>query len=315
MSDELMHTGGGTFDPTEENVYFIAANTERLEHAFRTNHHLLVAVNELAGPDSLAFFLRAIQNPEKRIFLDSGVFNLAMTYARKHEVSHDVGLSMAPEEIDGFSDLFDQYVDLVRTHGDHLWGYIEIDQGGRENKIRTRARLEALGLRPIPVYHPLNDGWDYFDYLAQRYDRICFGNIVKADRATRIRLIATAWERHRKYPHVWIHLLGLTPNEWLNAFPVNSGDSSSWMAPIRWTRFTVYCDGASAGEMERGYRYILGGDAQALDGSQQATALSAYQARMGMLSWRAHMQALSDLGITKYPEPTREVTCASSSQR
>ena len=62
--------------------------------------------------------------------------------------------------------------------------------------------LEQMGLRPIPVYHPFNDGWDYFDYLAERYDRICFGNVVQADRETRKRLVATAWERHRKYPHL-----------------------------------------------------------------------------------------------------------------
>jgi hypothetical protein len=30
---------------------------------------------------------------------------------------------------------------------------------------------------------------------------------VQADRFTRIRLIATAYERKRKYPHLWIHLL------------------------------------------------------------------------------------------------------------
>ena len=58
---------------------------------------------------------------------------------------------------------------------------VEVDQGGRENKIKTRARLEKMGLRPIPVYHPLNDGWDYFDYLAENYDRICMGNVVNAE--------------------------------------------------------------------------------------------------------------------------------------
>ena len=61
-------------------------------------------------------------------------------------------------------------------------------------------QAESLGLKPIPVYHPLLDGWDYFDELAAQYDRICFGNIVQAPAATRIRLLHTLWERHRRYP-------------------------------------------------------------------------------------------------------------------
>jgi hypothetical protein len=52
--------------------------------------------------------------------------------------------------------------------------------------------LEQMGLRPIPVYHPFNDGWHYFDYLAERYDLVCFDNVVQADRETRKRLVATA---------------------------------------------------------------------------------------------------------------------------
>src|SRR5579884_1416889 len=168
----MIHTGGGTFDPREKNIYFLASNTDRMEWGYPMHDHLLVAVNELEGAESMEFLKRATSDPMKRIFLDSGVFNLAMTFAKKHNVSHDVALSMAPDEIEGFKELFEKYVDLVRTYGKRLWGYIEIDQGGRDNKIKTRAKLEALGLRPIPVYHPFSDGWDYFDYLAERYDRI-----------------------------------------------------------------------------------------------------------------------------------------------
>jgi hypothetical protein len=304
---KVIRTGGGTFDPTEQNVYFIAANTERLEHGIQANNYVLVAVNELAGQDSMRFFVTCVHDPQKRVFLDSGVYNLATTYARKHGVSMDVGLSTNPSDMEDFEPLFEQYVDIVRTYGDRLWCYIEIDQGGRENKIKTRTRLEKLGLRPTPVYHPLNDGWDYFDYLAERYDRICFGNIVHANSVTRKKLIATAWERHRKYPHLWIHLLGLTPNQWLNAFPINSGDSSSWLHAIRWTEFPAYCSGHAFGVLERGFRYILGSDPSSLSGSIQATKFSAYRAHMDMLTWRGYLGDLSALGIEVYPPPHKEV--------
>ena len=109
----------------------------------------------------------------------------------------DEVLSMAPEKLDGFDSLFDKYVRIIKEIGEESWGYIEIDQGGKDNKIKTRDRLHKLGFNPIPVYHPLVDGWDYFDYLAERYDRICLGNIVQAQNETRKRLLATMWERKR----------------------------------------------------------------------------------------------------------------------
>ncbi len=307
----VIRTGGGTFDPHEENVYFIASGDEQLAIAEEVHHHLLIAVNEIESSESLACLDRWTKDNRKRIFLDSGVFNLSMSYARNHNVSMDTALSLDPTEIDGFDKLWEQYVSLVLKYGDKLWGYIEIDQGGRENKIKTRARLEALGLRPTPVYHPLNDGWDYFDYLAERYDRICFGNIVKANASTRQRLIATAWERHRKYPNLWIHFLGLTPNQWLNAMPLNSGDSSSWLHPIRWTVYPSSCDGQQFSEMGRGYRYLLqkdGGETHAENGSAKAIKLCGYKSRMDMLTWRRHMNDLISLGFEKYPAPQCEVT-------
>lgn len=194
---------------------------------------LLIAVNELEAATSVAQVKRHAE-AGKHVFIDSGVFNLTNVHARRHNVCMDEALTLAPEQIDGFEDLFVRYVELVRDLGDKIWGYIEIDQGGRENKIKTRAKLEALGLRPIPVYHPFNDGWDYFDHLAENYDRICLGNVVQADIETRKRLIATAWERRRRYPNLWIHALGLTPSVLTTAFPINSCDSSTWVSANRW---------------------------------------------------------------------------------
>ena len=143
---------------------------------------------------------------------------------------------MAPEEIDHFEWLYDIYVEVCTELGDQLWGYSELDQGGRENKVRTRHQLEGLGLKPIPVYHPLNDGWSYFDDLAQEYDRICYGNLVQANGYIRKRLLATAYERHIAYPDLFIHFLGLTPNELQMSLPFDSADSSAWTAPFRWNR-------------------------------------------------------------------------------
>ena len=223
------HTAG-RWDPNGWPVYFGASTLGTLELAQDLNH-ILVAVNEVSERevDHVEKLAR-----ERYVLLDSGVYWLSTQHAAKHNVTMDVALSLAPTEIDGFDKLFSRYVKLATALGNNLWGYIEVDQGGRENKIKTRAKLEGMGLSPIPVYHPFNDGWDYFDYLAENYDRICMGNVVNADASTRKRLVATAWERRRKYPHLWIHLLGLTPSELTVAFPMNSCDSSTWVANVRW---------------------------------------------------------------------------------
>jgi hypothetical protein len=159
---------------------------------------------------------------------------LATQHADAHGMTMNEALGLAPTDIDGFDQLFDAYVRTVQRYERTLWGYIEIDQGGCANKRKTRARLEAMGLRPIPVYHPLNDGWDYFDELAQQYDRICLGNVVMASSEQRKRLLSTVWERRRKYPHLWIHALGMTPNDVGVAYPMNSFDSSAWLSGVRY---------------------------------------------------------------------------------
>lgn len=225
-------TTGGRFDRDEHLLYFLATSPDLL---LRTNYpQVLVAVNELNSKKRLDQFDRLLDN--NKVLLDSGIFNLAMTHARTHNTTHDQGLAMPPEEIDGFGELWDLYGSVVTKYADRLWGVIELDQGGVANKPRTRARIEKeFGIIPMPVYHPLLDGWDYYDTIASEYDRICFGNLVKASVPVRLRLQWTAAERGRRYPYLWTHMLGVTPNQNLIGMDFRgSCDSSSWIANLRW---------------------------------------------------------------------------------
>lgn len=222
-------TGGGRFDPSVEQVYFLAGT--HLTTIGEIHPWNLIATNDV-NETKLRELEGRLDNGNF-VFFDSGVFWLTQQHMKKHGVTMDQALALRPDEIDGFDWLWDTYVKTVKAYEDRLWGYIELDQGGAENKRKTRAKLEALGLRPIPVYHPLNDGWDYFDELCEQYDRICFGNIVQARPQARRHLLATLWERRRKYPDVWIHVLGLTPNEVTTSYPPSSCDSSSWVFAVR----------------------------------------------------------------------------------
>lgn len=228
-----MKTTGGSWDPADWPTYFLASNMACLRAVADLTTHKLLAVNELRAASDLAEVDRFIASGS-RVLIDSGVFSLAAEHGRKHDMPVTEAIALDPDQVDGFGELLESYLRVVRRFGARSWGYIEIDQGGRENKIKTRAKLEALGLAPIPVYHPFADGWDYFDHLAENYDRISMGNLVGADPATRKRLMATAWERRRKHPHVWIHMLGLTPNERSLAYPLPSCDSSTWLSGARW---------------------------------------------------------------------------------
>jgi hypothetical protein len=229
----VKNTGGGTFDPSARPLYF-AAGTNWTGNAVRWPRHVLVAVNDILNPADEQKLLVQHLDDGRIVLLDSGIFWLTNQHKRAHGVTMDEALALPPEEIDGFDELFTRYVQVVKRYGDRLWGWTELDQGGAVNKRRTRARLEAEGITPIPVYHPLNDGWDYFDELAAGYDRMCFGNIVQASRPSRVRLLHTMWERHRAYPDLWIHILGLTANEWCMSVPPDSCDSSTWLSPLRW---------------------------------------------------------------------------------
>ena len=230
------------------------------------------------------------------VFIDSGIFALTNNHKRKYNITMDEALALSPNKIEGFSKLYDKYVELLTKYGDRSWGYIELDQGGRENKKKTRKKLEDAGLRPIPVYHPFNDGWDYFDELAENYDRICFGNVVQARGVERMKLIATAYNRHREYPDLWIHLLGYQVNELMNALPVDSCDSSSWLSGTKWGQTREYSLGRIIGNLEDEYIYRLGNT----DQCKVAAVLSGIIANNLGENWKEYIRRLKDVGIDAY---------------
>lgn len=237
-------TEGGTFDPADRCLYFTAGGPGPVSDSvapYRTGgeypvdrrRHVLLAVNDCMGKSGEAVLARMVDEGH-RVMLDSGIFWLTNEHKRATGITMNEALQLPPQAIAGFDELFERYVELATTYGPRLWGYVELDQGGRKNKIKTRQRLHDLGLSPIPVYHPLNDGWDYFDELATGYDRVCFGNIVQAPPAARVRLLHTLWERRRAYPKLWVHVLGYSPNDWSLLFPFDSCDSSSWLNSLRY---------------------------------------------------------------------------------
>jgi len=302
MTKHIIHTGG-SWSEEQRNRYFLATDTNKtmdlMQNGRLIYHHLLVAVNEI--DERTEQVMNQASSLGAQWFIDSGIFNLTNDHMRAHGITMDRALALAPEEIDGFDLLFEKYVEILSRWKDRCWGYIELDQGGKENKIRTRTKLEKMGFRPIPVYHPFNDGWDYFDYLAERYDRICFGNVVQASNAVRKRLLATIWQRKQKYPDLWVHLLGVTPNQFLNAYPVDSGDSSSWLGSVRWSGYTPRAALRTFGLMPKNFQYALGEVDMPGREYAKAVAMSAYGSSMAIRGWRSYIERLNEFGVEVHP--------------
>lgn len=292
----MIRTGGGKFDPADRYIYFSAGGTSG-----QLPHNFLVAVNDLPSRGYERHLEQWLEQGHS-IFLDSGIFNLTNEHKRNHGGTMDEALSLAPEAIDGFHELYDKYVTIVSKFGDDLWGYIELDQGGMDHKRRTRKRLHDEGLSPIPVYHPLNDGWDYFDELANNYDRICFGNMVQANLATRTRLLHTLWERHRAYPDLWVHVLGMTASEFSLTTPPDSSDSSTWVNGMRYPKVDMgYANMRRQGFADHEFLYVPGHPVRT---DQAASMVYRDEVEYVNKLWR---QILADerdtFGKIDYPEP------------
>lgn len=295
---------GGAWDKTAKPQWYFTAgqnNASCLDlYRFR-----LLAVNELTNEAQLQEELVPLVEAGVPVLLDSGVFWLANSHAKRHGIPMDAALALPPTALDDWEALYATYCSLVAQYGARVWGYIELDQGGRAQKCTTRAGLEAKGFAPIPVYHPLNDGWDYFDELCAQYDRICVGNVVQAPIPLRTRIFATIWERQRQYPDLWIHYLGVTPTPLQLAYPVQSCDSSTWLGCLRWTAgintWTDACLATLGGLFARDFFYQRGEEAIPERGRIQGGSCAAYHAALAQRNWQGILDGYAAHGFLPLP--------------
>lgn len=303
----MKRTGGGAFRPDEQRpIGFGAGNTAPTNPCL---DYVLVAVNDVFTESEARQRLDEPLEDGKLVLLDSGIFWMTNRHARTHNVSMDHALGLAPDDIDGFDVLYPRYLELVRRYEPALWGFMELDQGGADNKRRTRDRIEdESGFSPIPVYHPLNDGWDYFDELAASYDRLCLGNVVQAHHGLRTELLHTIWERRRAYPGLWIHALGLDVVDDLLAVPTDSCDATSWTEPLRWPwGIRPHAMLEAFGHTSRDFQYTKGAAHDEPSGRTKADLACAWELRSSDLNWREHWHRLEhELGPMIPPRHTKE---------
>jgi hypothetical protein len=302
-----VRTGGGRFDPEEGFCYFVARNLSGAPAIAERHAHNLIAVNDLGGRESREEFAAFVARPEQRVLLDSGVFWLATRHAAHHGLTMDAALSLHPSELDGWDRLRRDYVQIAREHEADLWGYVELDQGGAERKRETRAWLQSEGLAPIPVYHPLVDGWAYLDELLEEgHDRVMVGNVVQARWDVRDRIILTVWERVRRHPagrRPWLHLLGLGPYPTLVACPFNSVDTSNHIQSMRYGALVPGALALGPFSKLRDYLYNRASSDGDPDGYAAYGTLLGWLAACDERAWRAQQDDLDRLlGLGLYPD-------------
>lgn len=299
---------GGTWDPDRRGIYFFAM-TDTKQRTCACDHNRgctfqLLAMNDLASANAEGQMADAI-NLGYNALIDSGIFWMTNAHKRVHHITMDEALKLPPEDIDGFDELRALYSRICGTYGARSWGYIEMDQGGAVHKRRIRAEIEAEGLAPIPVWHPLVDGLDYFTELAESYDRICMGNVVQANRDVRRRLLSVLFEQHRRYPELYVHILGFTPNELLASYPWDSCDSTSWLNAVRWGNMQSRALGKPIALMGHGYLCNIG-DSQGL--YLKSVAHAATEIGGQVMSLGTFRRELHDLlEVPMYPAPHEEV--------
>jgi hypothetical protein len=293
-------TSGGKWDPASPNLVFLAGTL--LDHKAAGNDCTLIAVNELTGK-SLDLVDRWCDG--RKVLLDSGVFALASKHARSHGMTMTEAFSLPPEEMDGWDELYMWYCLVVSRFADRMWGAIELDQGGPEACEQTRAKIKRdTGVDPIPVYHPLGDGWTYYDQLARSHDRICVGGLAgKIPASVRMRLCWTAAERARDYPHLWTHLLGVTPSPMALGLGLRgSMDSSAWLSPMRWAQqWKSAAMLQRIGQMPTAMTYDRGHPGDQTRGRPKAMQVAIAQAQF-------QQRTLAAVAADTHPTPPREAT-------
>jgi hypothetical protein len=264
MPQAIKKTGGGTFDPDLHGLHFFATGLQwHLRVSAAGHKSYLVAVNHISegkkGNDELELLLTI---PNVRVFLDSGIFTLCADHARKNDLQLEEVFGYQPEQLTGYEKLRDRYLDLIQKYSDRLWGYVELDMGGTETKQRVRGQMEAQGIRPIPVFHPMHDSWEYYEQLITEYDRICVGNIVNASPKTRAMVLTEAAMRKRRInSECFIHILGSSAGGLITSLRFESCDSSSWNSRLRFPVLNnVHLDGNTSG-LPSWFLYEQNGDA------------------------------------------------------
>ena len=117
----MKKTDGTLFNPQDEYIYFLAGMQDTLASQSKYKD-ILLPVNEI----KIKSLAKLLKKNNLRLFVDSGVFNLVNTYAKKNNLTMDEALLVPAEQLAGYDALVEKFIDVITHTSDYLWGYVEI---------------------------------------------------------------------------------------------------------------------------------------------------------------------------------------------
>lgn len=149
------------------------------------------------------------------LFLDSGAFS-AMTQG----VTIDI----------------QEYIQFIKENEDVIEVYANLDViGSAELTYKNQRIMEQAGLKPLPVFHYGEDVKWLKKYLAQGYEYIALGGMVKTPHL--IYWLDDLWHNYltdaKGMPIIKVHGFGLTGLSLMMRYPWYSVDSTSWVVTGR----------------------------------------------------------------------------------
>lgn len=170
--------------------------------------------------DDLDVLAEGLGDPEQKFLLDSGAFS-----------AYTVGAEIEIEA----------YADFVRRWEHRLEHYMNLDEIlDWKASQRNQARLEEMGLSPVPVFH-IGSPVEIFRDLCETHDFIAIGNLVTLNkRDPKVWTVLEEIHSIAQDRQVLLHGLGLISWPLARRWPWRSIDSSAWSEPLRYGKARLY---------------------------------------------------------------------------
>jgi len=127
----------------------------------------------------------------------------------------------------------EDYIEYIKANIDHIDIYANLDViGSAEGTWENQRKMEAAGLKPLPVYH-VNEEPKYLA-MCMEYDYFAVGGMAKTSSAVLQYQIDEVFsiicpQSNDYYPTHKIHGFGCTKPNLVVGYPWYSVDSSSWV--------------------------------------------------------------------------------------
>jgi hypothetical protein len=198
---------GGRCSPWAQSIHLRVTGRYRHPHVLESFHYINVAGK-----------LKAIRHNRQKIFLDSGAFSAFTQGAR-------ISLS--------------QYASFIQRNSDiiEIASSLDVIGEGHEqdsyNNLKELERLLGPG-KVLPVHHVRDDDKWLQRYLAEGYDFIALGGMVRESTPALRLWLDHVWHHYLTNPDgtakVKVHGFGLTTRELMFRYPWESVDSTSWVS-------------------------------------------------------------------------------------